>query len=71
MLRVFLLAVLAVMASAFQSIPVAQPSRAAIDTRFVQAVGMSSGFFDAGLDNEAIPEDKDAQPARKCASCFG
>ena len=28
-------------------------------------------FFDAGLDNPNVPEDSDAVPPRKCASCFG
>jgi len=45
--------------------------RATVDARTTVKVEMSATFYDVGLDNPTIPDDKDAQPARKCASCFG
>ena len=71
MLRTLLVAVLALVVGAFvPQTSVTTPPRAAIDARSA-AVTMQADFFDAGLDNPAIAEDKNAQPARKCASCFG
>jgi len=37
----------------------------------VMSTVSSSLFFDEGLDNPSVQSDDNAQPARKCASCFG
>ena len=45
--------------------------RPAIQPRVAVSPVAFAEEFDIGLDNPSIPEDKDAAPARKCASCFG
>ena len=45
--------------------------RVSVDARSAATAVKMAEYFDAGLDNPAIPEDQDAEPARKCASCFG
>jgi len=70
MLRALLVALFALAAGAFFA-PMAAP-RAAIEARSVKIqMDIAFNFNDEALDNPAIAEDKHAQPARKCASCFG
>ena len=63
------LAVLAAAVSAYNA-PVTA-GRPAIQPRVAVSPVAFAEEFDIGLDNPSIPEDKDAAPARKCASCFG
>ena len=69
-MRVFIIALVALVVGAFNVLPtkVANPITS---TKTSAVVTMSAEFYDAGLDNMEIKEDKDAQPARKCATCFG
>ena len=64
-----MLAVLAAAVSAYNA-PVGA-GRPAIQPRVAVSPVAFAEEFDIGLDNPSIPEDKDAAPARKCASCFG
>ena len=64
-----MLAVLAAAVSAYNA-PVTA-GRPAIQPRVAVSPVAFAEEFDIGLDNPSIPEDKDAAPARKCASCFG
>ena len=65
-----MLAVLAAAVSAYNA-PVAA-GRPVIQPRMTTVSPVAfAEEFDIGLDNPSIPEDKDAAPARKCASCFG
>jgi len=70
MLRALLVTLFALVVGAFHFVPTVPP-RATVDARTTVKVEMSATFYDVGLDNPTIPDDKDAQPARKCASCFG
>lgn len=67
---IFILAGLFALIAGFSSPTLHAP---AVDRSCAAARAPTStmGFFDAGLDNDQVREDKDAQPARKCASCFG
>ena len=65
-----MLAILAAAVSAYNA-PVTA-GRPAIQPRMTTVSPVAfAEEFDIGLDNLSIPEDKDAAPARKCASCFG
>ena len=64
-----MLAILAAAVSAYNA-PVTA-GRPAIQPRVAVSPVAFAEEFDIGLDNPSIPEDKDAAPARKCASCFG
>lgn len=69
-MRVFIIALVALVVGAFNVLPtkVANPITS---TKTSAVATMSAEFYDVGLDNMEIKEDKDAQPARKCATCFG
>lgn len=71
-LSLFCFALLALVASAFAfnvNAPKATaPTKPATLTSSLQ---MNLDFEDSALENMMVKDDPDAQPARKCASCFG